>query len=167
MNPLQADLNKLQAEHHYANPTGMRTPASPPRQASDLVTAPMPWMAMSQGMQPVAYGSVPPRANRARGASEDRKTRRRATHNMVERRRRDVISENIRQLDVLMPDDFDVVTSSVSASPLDRHSKSNVLKRGVAYVSYLHAEQAKHLKRIKELEQRVSQLEDLLEGGYS
>ncbi|PRT54393.1 Transcription factor E3 [Wickerhamiella sorbophila] len=172
LNPLQADLYKLRTEHYPQGPSGVRVPASPPRQNSDIPPEAMPWMNVGRVIPPpVAQAGAPdaiamakPKTRARSARSEPNTRRRRSNHNLVEQRRREAIAENIRMLDELLPESVELPESR--SGKLDQHCKSNVLRRGVAYVTMLKSEQTAAAKRIKELEQRVAQLEDLLEGAY-
>lgn len=172
LNPLQADLYKLRTEHYPQGPPGVRAPASPPRQHPEMAPDAMPWIGVNRGIPPpvaqIGPPEVPPTVPKARAKprgsrSEPNTRRRRSNHNLVEQRRREAIADNIRMLDELLPESVDLPESR--PGKLDQHCKSSVLRRGVAYVTMLKSEQAAAAKRIKELEQRVAQLEDLLEGG--
>lgn len=87
--------------------------------------------------------------------------RRRASHNAVERRRRDTISEKIRELGSMIPDQFYGDQQQV-VSPNERQHKSVVLRRSVLYMRYL-LEQHDESKRKEELNlKRIAELEQML-----
>ncbi|KAI8614437.1 hypothetical protein BC830DRAFT_386649 [Chytriomyces sp. MP71] len=78
------------------------------------------------------------------GKTVERRARRRAAHNAVERRRRDIINEKIQELSLLLPDHH--------LLPADSQNKGSILRRGVDHLRGVQALAGRQADRIIELE---------------
>ncbi|KAJ3354950.1 hypothetical protein HDU83_004358 [Entophlyctis luteolus] len=76
--------------------------------------------------------------------SNEKRARRRASHNAVERRRRDIINEKINELSTLLPDHH--------LLPADAQNKGSILKRSVDHMRGVQAMAGRQADRIIELE---------------
>jgi histidinol dehydrogenase len=74
----------------------------------------------------------------------EKRRRRRESHNAVERRRRDHINEKIGELSQLLPE--------FAGDAQNKPNKGTILKRSVDYVRHIQAFAAKQIERNKELE---------------
>ncbi|KAI8621143.1 hypothetical protein BC830DRAFT_1095991 [Chytriomyces sp. MP71] len=74
----------------------------------------------------------------------DKRARRRASHNAVERRRRDLINEKIQELSTLLPDHH--------LLPADAQNKGSILRRSVDHLRGVQALAGRQADRITELE---------------
>lgn len=80
----------------------------------------------------------------------ERRKKRRESHNQVERRRRDHINEKIQELSMLLPE-----------FPTDAQNKPNkgiILKRSVDYLRHIHVFAEKQMERNRELEVVLSKI---------
>ncbi|KAJ3031286.1 UNVERIFIED_CONTAM: hypothetical protein HDU68_005342 [Siphonaria sp. JEL0065] len=76
--------------------------------------------------------------------SNEKRARRRASHNAVERRRRDIINEKIHELSQLLPDHH--------LLPADAQNKGSILRRSVDHMRGVQALAGRQAERITELE---------------
>ncbi|KAJ3394984.1 hypothetical protein HDU84_004442 [Entophlyctis sp. JEL0112] len=76
--------------------------------------------------------------------TNEKRARRRASHNAVERRRRDIINEKINELSTLLPDHH--------LLPADAQNKGSILKRSVDHMRGVQAMAGRQADRIIELE---------------
>lgn len=84
---------------------------------------------------------------------DDKKRKRRESHNAVERRRRDTINEKINELAHLLPD----VVSDMHAGH-QKPNKGMILKRSVEYIRHVHGVMKRADGRIGELENALKNL---------
>ncbi len=85
--------------------------------------------------------------------TDDKKRKRRESHNAVERRRRDTINEKINELAHLLPD---IVSDMQSGH--QKPNKGMILKRSVEYVRHVHGVMKRSESRIYELEAALKNL---------
>ncbi|KAJ3226370.1 hypothetical protein HDU78_010392 [Chytriomyces hyalinus] len=76
--------------------------------------------------------------------TQEKRSRRRAAHNAVERRRRDIINEKIQELSTLLPDHH--------LLPTDAQNKGSILRRSVDHMRGVQALAGRQADRITELE---------------
>ncbi|ORY36137.1 hypothetical protein BCR33DRAFT_635682, partial [Rhizoclosmatium globosum] len=76
--------------------------------------------------------------------TNEKRARRRASHNAVERRRRDIINEKIHELSQLLPDHH--------LLPADAQNKGSILRRSVDHMRGVQALAGRQAERITELE---------------
>lgn len=109
--------------------------------------------ARSQGLSPAA-GSLP----KQQLSKEDKLRRRREFHNQVERRRRDLIKERIKELGVIVPPSLLLVdTDGKEIKP----SKSVIINKTVEYVIHLHKVMKAQDQRLSDLIAKIDELEQL------
>ncbi|ODQ81803.1 hypothetical protein BABINDRAFT_111844 [Babjeviella inositovora NRRL Y-12698] len=106
-------------------------------------------------------------------SKDDKLKRRREFHNAVERRRRDLIKEKIRELGNMVPPSLVLKNSGETASPppvattgssRDRDSKPNksiILNKAVDYVSHLMITLERQKNGLENMQDRLSQLEQM------
>jgi hypothetical protein len=80
----------------------------------------------------------------------EKRRRRRESHNAVERRRRDHINEKIAELSQLLPE--------FAGDAQNKPNKGTILKRSVDYLRHIQAFAAKQIERNKELEMVLASL---------
>ncbi|KAI8811563.1 helix-loop-helix DNA-binding domain-containing protein, partial [Cladochytrium replicatum] len=80
----------------------------------------------------------------------EKRRRRRESHNAVERRRRDNINEKIHELSTLLPD--------FANDTQNKPNKGIILRRSVEYIRYINMMCARQEARQRELEAAVTRL---------
>lgn len=100
-------------------------------------------------------------------AINEKRRKRRESHNAVERRRRDHINEKISELSSLLPD-FSPAPGHATTDPSSTSSKPNkgtILKRSVEYIRHMQLFAARQMDRTLELEQVLMRI--CLERGIN
>ncbi|KAJ3285720.1 hypothetical protein HDU76_008098, partial [Blyttiomyces sp. JEL0837] len=86
----------------------------------------------------------------------EKRRRRRESHNAVERRRRDNINEKIQELHSLLPEFAPISTSSGAATSVSEsqniQNKGAILRRSVEYIKMMQALATRQQERMRELE---------------
>lgn len=80
----------------------------------------------------------------------EKRRKRRESHNAVERRRRDHINEKIQELSALLPE--------FAGDAQNKPNKGTILKRSVDYLKHIHAFAARQMERTRELESVLGRL---------
>lgn len=105
-------------------------------------------------------GTVPVEPNTGHTHKEDRQGRRRATHNEVERRRRDNINTWIMKLGKLIPDCNTMADQTKGSKPTQ--SKGDILAKACEYLSEKRNTNQRLLESIKQREAEAAENENLL-----
>lgn len=120
-------------------------------------------MMSPQDVLQTAPRSLAPRAHSFSAKSEGNRTardeRRRATHNEVERRRRDKINNWIVKLSKIIPDCSSDLNKSGQQSSVHLHSKGGILAKACDYIQELRASAARLPEVLKENERLALDLE--------
>lgn len=128
--------------------TSLNEPLSP-YSSFDALRSPR-IMAASPGAA-LSVGSAP----KQQLSKEEKLRRRREFHNQVERRRRDLIKEKIKELGVIVPPSLLHPDDGKEA----KASKTVIINRTVQYVGHLHRVLSMQRQRREQLEARIAQLE--------
>ncbi|KAH3679508.1 hypothetical protein WICPIJ_008609 [Wickerhamomyces pijperi] len=115
---------------------------------------------------PMSYGMSPATAAASGGTSvpksqlskEEKLKRRREFHNQVERRRRDLIKEKIKELGLIVPPSL---LSRDSEGKDSKASKSVIINKSVEYIVHLNKVMEAQEKRQEILVQKIRELEQL------
>lgn len=93
-------------------------------------------------------------------SKESKLSRRRELHNAVERRRRDLIKEKIKELGTLIPPTmlFDCCKNKASTKDTTKANKNMILVKSVEYIIYLREILASQDDRLEELQQKIDNL---------
>jgi len=86
----------------------------------------------------------------------EKRRRRRESHNAVERRRRDNINEKIHELSTLIPEH--ILNPNNGEGPVGKPNKGIILRRSVEYIKHLQALVEKQEAKNKELEEELEKL---------
>lgn len=132
------------------SPNSMNDQFSPYPSSFDTFKSPS---GRSQGLSP-ATSSGP----KQQLSKEDKLRRRREFHNQVERRRRDLIKERIKELGVIVPPSLLLVDSEGKEI---KPSKSVIINKTVEYVIHLHKVMATQDERMSDLIAKIEELEKL------
>lgn len=120
-------------------------------------------MMSPQDVLQTAPRSLAPRAHSFSSKNEGNRTardeRRRATHNEVERRRRDKINNWIVKLSKIIPDCSSDLNKSGQQSSVHLHSKGGILAKACDYIQELRASAARLPELLKENERLALELE--------
>ncbi|CCH45349.1 Upstream stimulatory factor 1 [Wickerhamomyces ciferrii] len=108
----------------------------------------------SQGLSPATGSSLP----KSQLTKEDKLKRRREFHNQVERRRRDLIKERIKELGVIVPPSLLLVDSDGKEI---KPSKSVIINKTVEYVEHLHKVMKYQEERLDDLLKKINEFEQL------
>ncbi|KAI9199841.1 helix-loop-helix DNA-binding domain-containing protein [Polychytrium aggregatum] len=81
---------------------------------------------------------------------QEKRRRRRESHNAVERRRRDNINEKIQELATLLPD--------FASDPQNKPNKGVILRKSVEYIRQVNILAQKQSDRVRELEDALRKL---------
>lgn len=126
-------------------------------------------MMSPQDVLQTAPRTLAPRSHSFSSKSEGNRTardeRRRATHNEVERRRRDKINNWIIKLSKIIPDCSSDLNKSGQPSSVHLHSKGGILAKACDYIQELRANSARLSEVLKENERLALDLE-LLQQQY-
>lgn len=101
-------------------------------------------------------------ASRTALSMMEKRKKRRESHNMVERRRRDNINEKIQELGALIPEIL--LTSGNSGEDIGPGGKPNkgmILRKSVEYIKHLQVLVNQHSQRSKELEEEIQRLRSM------
>jgi len=83
----------------------------------------------------------------------EKRRRRRESHNAVERRRRDNINEKIHELSTLIPEH--ILNPNNGEGPVGKPNKGTILKKSVEYIKHLQALVEQQEAKNKELEEEL------------
>lgn len=126
-------------------------------------------MMSPQDVLQTAPRTLAPRSHSFSSKSEGNRTardeRRRATHNEVERRRRDKINNWIIKLSKIIPDCSSDLNKSGQPSSVHLHSKGGILAKACDYIQELRANSVRLSEVLKENERLALELE-LLQQQY-
>jgi hypothetical protein len=86
----------------------------------------------------------------------EKRRRRRESHNAVERRRRDNINEKIHELSTLIPEH--ILNPNNGEGPVGKPNKGIILRKSVEYIKHLQALVEKQEAKNKELEEELEKL---------
>lgn len=87
----------------------------------------------------------------------EKRRRRRESHNAVERRRRDNINEKIHELSTLIPEH--ILNPNNGEGPVSKPNKGIILRKSVEYIKHLQALVEKQEAKNKELEEELEKLD--------
>lgn len=88
----------------------------------------------------------------------EKRRRRRESHNAVERRRRDNINEKIHELSTLIPEN--ILNPGNGEGTIGKPNKGIILRKSVEYIKHLQVMLEKQESRNKELEKELQKLKD-------